>query len=45
MQQPHRHAGAPRWLLALGAAVIGLLGASLVYAVAIGLVNFGRIGV
>jgi hypothetical protein len=35
----------PAWLRALGAAVIALLVGALGYAVAIGIVNFPRIGV
>lgn len=36
---------APIWLRVLGAAVLALMGAALVYAVAIGLANADRIGV
>lgn len=44
MEHP-QHDPAPGWLRALGAVVIGLVGATLVYAVVIGAINFGRIGV
>lgn len=36
---------APLWLRLLGAAAIALMGAGLVYALAIALANFDRIGV
>jgi len=40
-----REPGAPRWPRLLGAVVIALLGAGLVYASVIGVLNFSRIGV
>jgi len=40
-----RHAPAPLWLRLLGAGVLAVMGAGLLYAVAIGLSRFSEIGV
>lgn len=40
-----RHAPSPLWLRLLGGAVLGLMGAGLVYAMTIGWLRFSAIGV
>jgi hypothetical protein len=48
MSERHGGAGAqpaPLWLRALGALVLAAMGGAMVYAVAIGIANWSRIGV
>jgi hypothetical protein len=40
-----RHTPSPLWLRVLGGAVLGLMGAGLLYALAIAVLNFPEIGV
>lgn len=40
-----RESGTPGWLWAIGGVALAAIGASMLFAVAIGIANFGRIGV